>query len=385
MSSKLLYLDHNATTPVTPDVRAAMRPYLDEEGFNPSSPYRAAQKVRAGIDRARADVAKLLSCEPEEVVFTSGATESCNLAIWGAVIGSDRPAHLITSPTEHSAVLGPHRSAAERGHRVTYLEIDRSGRIDPSQLDALRTPDTRLVSVMLVNNETGVIQEAGVIGRWCRANGILFHCDATAAVGKMPVHPNALFCDLLSLSGHKFHAPKGIGALFIRRDSASRVASYASGGEQEWGRRPGTENVPGIAGLGAASRQALEFLDSGGPARVEKLRNEMERRLREKCPEVEILGAAAPRVCNTSFLRAPGVHNDEMVVCLDQEGICVSTGAACAAGASMPSRVAQAMGYSESESREVIRVSLGSGNTDADVTRFVEAFARSASRLGMAA
>ena len=378
-----MYLDHNATTLVAPEVREVMLLFLGEAGFNPSSPYRPAQRVRAAVDRAREDVAAMLRCEPEEITFTSCATESCNLAILGTARSARAGSHFVTATTEHHAVLNAMRAVRASGHDVTVLPADRQGRIDVGEFrDALR-PGTVMAAVMMVNNETGVIQDVSAMGRICRERGVLFLCDATAAIGKMPVHPHDIPCDFLALSGHKFYAPKGIGALFVRRGVKANPIMF--GGEQEEGLRPGTENVAGIVGLGVASRRAVKFVESGGPESLRRIRDRIESAVRARLSGAEIIAAGAPRVCNTSSIRMNGLRNDELVVSLDADGICVSTGSACATGASLPSHVIRAMGYADDEAREVIRVSLGGENTEADADRFVSALVRSAERLkGMA-
>lgn len=379
MEKAILYLDHNATTPVAPEVLDAMLPYLGGEGFNPSSPYQPAQRVRAAVDRARQEVADLIGAVPEEITFTGCATESCNIAILGTALRAGPGAHLIAVTTEHHAVLNAVRAAQSHGSAVTWVGVDRSGRIDLDDLRRSFRPQTALVAVMLANNETGVVQDVPSIGRTCRERGVLFHCDATAALGKMPVRVDELCCDFLSMSGHKFYAPKGVGALYVRRGVKAYPIMY--GGEQEEGLRPGTENVPGIVGIGAAARRVSRFLSAGGPARIANVREVMESGLKKNLATVEILSSDAPRICNTISIRVPSVRNDEMVVCLDRAGICVSTGAACSIGASLPSHVIRAMGYSDDEAREVVRVSLGEENTESCAERFVSAFTRAAQQL----
>lgn len=380
MEAPLLYLDHNATTSVSPEVREAMMPYLGEEGFNPSSPYRPAQSVRAAVDRARGEVSDLFRCAPEEITFTGCATESCNIAILGTALHAAPGSHVITVSTEHHAGLNAAKAAQRHGSDVTILPVNRRGLIDLDEMRSAFRTDTILVSVMTANNEIGVLQDVSAIGRMCRERGVLFHCDATAAIGKMPVRPHDIPCDFLSLSGHKFRAPKGVGALFVRQGVKAYPITY--GGEQEEGLRPGTENVASIVGLGVASRIARTFIERGGPARLAAVRDAMESGIRRRVPEAEILSSAdCSRVCNVLSVRVPGVRNDEMVLCLDREGICVSTGAACSTGASLPSHVIRAMGYSDDEAREVVRVSLGEENSPDDVERFASAFASAASRL----
>ncbi len=386
MDRPILYLDHNATTAVAPEVRDAMWPYLGDEGFNPSSPYRPAQKVRAAVDRARGQVAQLLGCDPEELTFTSGATESCNTVILGAArsAGGSTGAHLVTVATEHHAVLNACKAAQSFGSALSILPVDRQGRISPDAIRSAFRPETRLVSVMLANNETGVILDVAAIGRMCRERGVLFHCDATAAIGKLPVHPHKYFCDFLSLSGHKFHGPKGVGVLFAR--AGVKVVPLQFGGEQEDGRRPGTENVPGIVGLGAAADIARRSIDTGVPRSIERLRDLLRRAICAQLPSVEFLtdlpvAGGLPGLCNTLSIRVPGVRNDELVVCLDREGICLSTGSACATGASLPSHVIRAMGHSDEEAREVVRVSIGEEFIESDIDRFVPVFGRAARQL----
>src|SRR3989338_2596228 len=383
MENLLVYLDHNATTPVAPEVREAMAPFLSTGWCNPSSPYRPAQRVRAAVDRAREEVAALLACDPDEITFTSCATESCNLAILGTARSAGPGARLVTVSTEHHAVLNAVKAAQAQGSDVMFLPVDRQGLLESGAFIGSLLPRTVLVSVMLGNNETGVVQDIAAIGRACRERGILFHCDATASIGKMAVRPQDLSCDFLSLSGHKFGAPKGIGALYVRADVKAYPIMY--GGEQEAGLRPGTENVAGIVGLGVAARRAKQFAESGGPVRLDVLRNAIESGIRGRVPSAEFLSLPPDRpdrrLCNTLSVRVPGVRNDELVLLLDREGICVSTGAACATGASLPSHVIRAMGYADEEAREVIRISLGEENSERDVERLVDAFARAAAAL----
>lgn len=382
MIPDILYLDYNATTPVSPEVREAMMPFLDTGWFNPSAAYRPAQSVRAAVDRARVQTAAMLECTPDEIVFTSGATESCNIAIFGAVAAAaGRRAHLVTVATEHHAVLNAMKAAEARGCEVTYLPVDSRGRIRMDDfLGALR-PNTVLVSMMRANNETGVLHDVVAAGSICRERGILFHCDATAAMGKMPVHPGAFFCDLLSLSAHKFYGPKGVGALFVRH--GVKIHPLAFGGEQEHGIRPGTENVAGIVALGVAAEHVGRFVASGGPARIVQLRNRIAGALRvrldgHKGPgPVEFMGTspdAADSLCNTLSLRVPGIRNEDLVMALDREGICISAGSACSSGATLSSHVIRAMGHPEGAGREVVRVSLGEGTTEKEIDRFVETF-----------
>lgn len=359
-----VYLDHNATTPVHPSVVEAMLPFLRDAFGNASSHHFAGRPARQAVDRAREAVAALVGADPSEVLFTSGATESDNLALRG-VAEAHPGCHVVTTAVEHSAVLATCDALERRGHRVTRLPVDRQGRLDLAALEAVLVPDTRLVSVMLANNETGVLFPVAEVARRCAARGVLVHCDATQAVGKVPVDIRAMGIDLLSLSAHKLNGPKGVGALVVRR--GVRLVAQQTGGSQERGRRGGTENVPGIAGLGEAARLAARRLAEGEPARVERLRDRLEARIIEVVPETEVNGGAAPRLPNTLNLAFRGVDGEGVLLALDMEGIAASSGSACAAGAVDPSHVLLAMGLSREAAQGSVRLSLGYDTTEADV------------------
>jgi cysteine desulfurase len=316
------------------------------------------------VDAARAAVAALVSADPAEVIFTSGATEADNLALRG-VAEAHPGGHLVTTAVEHAAVLATAAALERRGHRVTRLAVDTEGRLDLDALDAALGPDTRLVSVMLANNETGVIFPVAEVAGRCRARGILVHTDATQAVGKVPVDMRALGVDLLSLSAHKFGGPKGVGALVVRRGVT--LVAQQTGGHQERGVRGGTENVPGIAGFGEAARVAAERLAAGEPSALAALRDRLEGRVVEMIPQAALNGAGAPRLPNTSSCSFAGVDGEALLVALDLEGIAVSSGSACAAGAADPSHVLLAMGLSRERAQATVRFSLGVDTTPDDV------------------
>lgn len=363
-----VYLDHNATTPLDPAVLTAMLPYLRDLFGNASSHHFGGRPARQAVDRARAAVAALVGADPPEVVFTSGATESDNLALRG-VAEAHAGCHVVTTAVEHSAVLATCEALERRGHRVTRLGVDRQGALDLAALDAALTPDTRIVSVMLANNETGVLFPVADVARRCAARGVLLHCDATQAIGKVPVDVRAMGIDLLSLSAHKLNGPKGVGALVVRRGLA--LVPHQTGGSQERGRRGGTENVPGIVGLGMAAQRAAERLAAGAPERVAALRDRLEARLVEVVPETTVNGGS-PRLPNTTNLGFRGIEGEGALLALDLAGIAASSGSACAAGAVDPSHVLLAMGLSREAAQASLRLSLGHETTDADVDYVIE-------------
>ncbi|HWP34255.1 MAG TPA: cysteine desulfurase NifS [Thermodesulfobacteriota bacterium] len=364
-----VYLDHNATTPVHPRVAEAMLPFLREAYGNPSSLHWAGRAARQAVDAAREAVARLVGAEPAEVVFTSGATEADNLALRG-VAELHPGGHIVTTAVEHPAVRETCAELARRGWRVTVLPVDRAGRLDLAQLEAALTADTCLVSAMLANNETGVLFPAEAIGRLCRSRGILFHCDATQAVGKVPVDMRRMGIDLLALSGHKLNGPKGVGALVVRK--GVKLKPQQTGGHQERGRRGGTENVPGVVGLGEAARLAAERLAAGEPARVAALRDRLERRILAAIPEVLVNGQGAERVPNTLNCSFRWVEGEALLLSLDLAGIAVSSGSACSAGSLEPSHVLLAMGLTREEASGAVRFSLGYETTEGELDYVVE-------------
>jgi len=348
-----IYMDANATTPVLPQVLDAMRPYWTEEFGNASSIHQRGQHARAAVDRARESVATLLNCRAAEIVFTSGGTESDNMALFGVVSPGD---HLITTAIEHHAVLHAAEELAERGVEVTFLPCTPQGLIEVSALEAALRPNTKLVSVMLANNETGVIQPVRELADRSHAAGALFHTDAIQAAGKLPLDVKALGCDLLSLSGHKMYAPQGTGALFVRRNV--RLRSMFFGGLHERGRRPGTENVAGIVGLGKAAEIARTWLAADGPRELTALRDRLERGILAAVDEAGVNGGGAARVANTSNLCFDHVEAEALVIALDLKGLAVSGGSACQSGATEPSHVLTAMGLGEARARASVRFSL---------------------------
>jgi cysteine desulfurase len=360
----MIYLDHNATTPVAPEVRDVMLPYFTEEWGNPSSSYRFGSKLKTVIEKAREQVAELLGSHPREILFTSCATESNNAAIHAALKTDPKKRHVITSVVEHSSVLTYCKTLETEGVRVTYLPVDRNGLLKIADLEAAIADDTVVVSLMWANNETGVLFPVEEIAQLCKARGVLFHCDAVQAVGKVPIDVRKIAVDYLSLTGHKFHAPKGIGALYIRRKSP--FSALIEGGHQERGLRGGTENVPLIVGLGKAAELAQKKLP-GYDAKVRPLRDALERGILEGIPIAELNGHTTKRLGNTSNITFRGVESEALLLLLDQEGICASSGSACLMDSEEPSHVVKAMKPNTGASRQMIRFSLDTANTIADI------------------
>ncbi|NPU99626.1 MAG: cysteine desulfurase [Candidatus Omnitrophica bacterium] len=368
-----VYFDHNATTPVHPRVREAMEPYFHEEFGNASCLYRLGINASYAVEKARLQTARLLNAREEEIIFTSGGTEADNLAIKGVVMASGKR-HIVTSVIEHPAVL---QTCAFLEHywdcRVTYLPVDAYGRVDPADLEKAITSETALVTIMAANNETGSIQPVRELADICRQRGILFHTDAVQAVGKIPVDVQGLRVDLLSLSGHKMYGPKGVGALYVRK--GVELVPQAHGGGHEGGRRSGTENVPGIAGLGMAAELSRNELNSrirhaaalrdGLWERLQRLNLNLVR----NSPD----GNCLPGTLNFSL---PGINSRELVRQLDEAGFCVATGSACSTGKTTPSHVIKAIGRSDAAAASSIRISLGEGNTEAEIAAFVEVLPR---------
>ena len=348
-----------------PEVISAMQPFWSERFGNPSSAHTSGQVSRAAVERARASVAGLLHCTPREIVFTSGGTEGDNIALSGVLqshldrwLARQEPVHLITTAIEHHAILFTAESLQRRGVEVTYLSPNRDGTILPDDLSAALRPHTRLVSVMLANNETGAIQPVGKLARIAKAHGALVHTDAVQAAGKLPIDLSGEFknVDLLTLSGHKMYGPQGTGALFVRKGVA--LAPLFFGGPQERQRRAGTENVPGIVGLGCAAELARSWLAAEGPDHMRAMRDRLESGLLAAIPGANVNAAAAPRVPNTVNLRIDGIDAERLLIALDLQGISASFGAACQSGATEPSHVLLAMGLTPAEARASIRLSL---------------------------
>jgi cysteine desulfurase len=359
-----IYLDHNATSPLRPEARAALLRHLAVPQGNPSSVHAFGHAARMALESARQQVARLLGAGPEEIVLTSGATEANNLALYGAALRpGGGPRRIVSSAIEHPSVLAVLGDLAERGSEVARVPPDRSG-VVPAEavLDAAR-PGTALVSLMLANNEIGTLQPVAEVGPELRRRGILFHCDAAQGAGKVPIDVGALGVDLLSIAGHKFGGPQGTGALFARRGLV--LSPHLRGGGQELHRRAGTENVAGAAALGAAAEAARLGLADEAP-RVAALRDRLEASLLVRLPAMRVNGAGAPRVPNTTSLAFEGVAGESLVIALDLEGFAVSAGSACSAGTIRRSHVLEAMGLAEA-SRSSIRVSLGPETTVAEI------------------
>lgn len=390
-----IYMDANATTPVLPEVVDAMRPSWSDAFANASSIHQPGQNARAAVEHARAAVARLLHCRPAEIVFTSGGTESDNLALLGLLdppASGSEPPHLITSAIEHEAILQAARALQSRGVEVTFLPCNSSGVVEPEALRAAIRPSTRVVSIMLANNETGAIQPIAELAAIAHSAGALFHTDAVQAAGKLSLDVAALGCDLLSISGHKMYAPQGTGALYVRR--GVRLQPLLFGGRHERGRRAGTENVPGIVGLGRAAElaeawlaapEAAEMAVPSTPSRtateLTALRDRLEQGILERVPECGVNGARAPRVPNTSNFYFDYVEAEALVIALDLRGLAVSGGSACQSGATEPSHVLTAMGLSEARARGSLRLSLTRFNTQEEVDLAVELVASAVGRL----
>ncbi len=356
------YLDNNATTPVLPAVLEAMLPYFNAEFGNASSIHHHGQHTRAAVERARESVAALLGARAAEIVFTSGGTEADNLAVFGLARPGD---HVITSTIEHHAVLNACRWLQQVGCEVTYLPVDPRGIVDPEDLRRALRPNTRLISIMMANNETGVLQPIEEIARIAAEADVYFHTDAVQAAGKVPIDVSRLGVDLLSISGHKIHAPQGVGALYVRKGTL--IQPMIHGGRHERGRRAGTENVAGIVGLGKAAELARAGLSNGEAAHMGELRDRIERTILGQTDDVGVNSAGAPRVPNTTNIWFEGIEGEALVIALDLKGVAVSTGAACSSGAIEPSHVLTAMGLSPEHARASLRFSLGKQNTADDV------------------
>ena len=369
-----VYLDFNATTPVEPAVLDAMLPYFSAEFANAASIHTPGQRARAAVETAREQVAALIGARPQEIVFTSGGTESDNHAIFGVVgqaflpVSSSRTAnsfpHIITTAIEHEAVLNACQALEKQGARVTYLPTDREGLIDLGELRRGIRPETVLITIMHANNELGAVQPLEEIGRIAKEADVYFHTDAVQSAGKIPIDVNTLQVDLLSISGHKLYAPKGIGALYVRGGTRLRQLLY--GGHHQRGFRPGTENVAGIVGLGKAVEIACKSLAEDAQ-RIAALRDKLQQGLLQRVPHSRVNAGAAPRTPNTTNLVFPGVEGEALLIALDLKGLACSTGAACSSGAVEPSHVLTAIGLPPEEARASLRFSLGRHTTPADI------------------
>ena len=372
---KVIYLDHNATTPVRPEVREAMWPYLGEEFGNPSSRHGPGRRAREAVEGARGQVAELLACDPAEIHFTSGGTEADNWALRGAAAPSE--GSVVVSSVEHHAVLHAAEELGRAGREVVLLPVDGAGRVDPERvLEAAE--GAAVVSLLLANNETGTIQPAAGIGAVLRQRGVAFHVDAVQAFGKIPTRVDDLQADLVSLSAHKINGPKGVGALYVRRGTP--LDPWQVGGGHEHGLRAGTENVAAIVGFGtAAAIRRAEMADQ--EPRNGRLRDRLESALQERIGDVVVHGHRAHRLSNTLNLSFRGVEAEAVLVGLDLEGICASSGSACTEGAAEPSHVLLAMGIEPRLAAGALRFSLGWGNDEAEIDRVVEVLPAIVARL----
>ena len=369
-----IYLDHNATTLVDAPVLEAMLPFFAGEYGNASSIHTYGQRARAAVETAREQVAALLHARPQEIVFTSGGTESDNHAIFGVVAaalgwGSTSQSHIITTSTEHEAVLNTCQALETQGASVTYLPVNRDGLIDLDKLRAAIRPGTVLITVMHANNELGTVQPLAEIGKIAAESDVYLHTDAVQSAGKIPINVTEMQIDLLALSGHKLYAPKGIGALFIKAGTRLRQLLY--GGHHQRGFRPGTENVPGIVGLGKAAELARIFLTEDA-ARVSALRDKLETGLLARVPDAFANATHTLRTPNTCNLTFPGLEGEALIIALDLRGVACSTGAACSSGAVEPSHVLTAIGLTAPEARSSIRFSLGRHTKEEEIERVLD-------------
>ena len=371
-----IYMDANATTPLLPQVLEAMQPYWIEDFANASSIHQPGQRARRAVDSARQQIAKFLGCQPAEVVFNSGGTEGDNTALRGILRAGD---HLITTAIEHSAILTTAYHLEQAGVAITRVAPQPDGSIDPAAIQAALRPNTRLISVMMANNETGVVQPVEAIGRIAADTGVPLHLDAVQAAGKVPIRVEEIGCQLLSISAHKMHGPKGVGALFVRRGTL--IESLVLGGGHERRRRAGTENVPGIVGFGQAAEIASQTLADGTMDRLAALRDRLETGLLARIPGCGINGASAPRVANTTNLWFDAVDSEALVIALDLKGLSVSGGSACHSGATEPSHVLLAMGLDKARARASLRFSLLKTATQADVDAVLEIVPTAVERL----
>jgi cysteine desulfurase len=368
-SDEMVYLDNNATTQLDPAVIEEMLPFLKESYGNPSSGYQFGRSVRYAIDRARERVAALFECEPNEIVFTSCGTESNNSAINSALQFEPRGKHIVTSAVEHSSVLRHCEDLAKRGCEVTFVGVDRHGSIDLEEVKAAIRPETAIVSLMWANNETGVLFPVENVAQICREKRVFFHTDAVQTVGKIPICLRDSAINLLALSAHKFHGPKGIGALYINRRSRFRPSII--GGGQENGRRAGTESAASIVAMGKAAERAAEFLREE-QTRVMRMRDRFERGILESVSDASINGAGVARLSNTSNISFAGIESEAGLMLLDRGRVCCSAGSACRTGSHDGSHVLKAMGLAPESVRGSLRFSFGRFNSDTDVDRAIE-------------
>jgi cysteine desulfurase len=370
------YLDNNATTPVLPEVFEAMRPYFSERFGNASSIHHHGQDTRAAVEQARDSVAALLGCRASEIIFTCGGTESDNLAIAGLTAPGD---HVITSGVEHHAVLHAVKHLEKTGCEITFLPVDGRGLVDPHDVRRALRPNTRLISIMMANNETGVLQPVEEIGEIAAEADLFFHTDAVQAAAKIPIDVAHIGCDALSISGHKFHAPQGVGALYLRK--GTRLQPLFHGGRHERSRRAGTENVPGIVGLGKAAELAAQGFERRDDQKLAALRDRLERGILSHIDEAGVNGDGAVRTPNTTNIYFDHIDGEPLVIALDLKGLSVSSGAACSSGAIEPSHVLTAMGLRPDRARASVRFSLGKQTTQEDIDFALELVPETVARL----
>jgi cysteine desulfurase len=382
-----VYLDYNATTPVEPQVLNRMLPYFSADFANASSIHTPGQRARSAVETAREQVGALIGARPQEIVFTSGGTESDNHAIFGvaqpilAVRSSPAKAtapHIITTAIEHEAVFNACQALETHGLSVTYLPVDRQGLVDPESVRRAIRPETFLITVMHANNELGTVQPLEQMGRIAKEHKVYFHTDAVQSAGKIPIDVNALNVDLLSISGHKLYAPKGVGALYVR--SGTRLRQLLYGGHHQRGFRPGTENVAGIVGLGKAAEIARDALPSDAQ-QVSTLRDKLECGLVERIQQVHVNGGSAPRTPNTTNVMFAGIEGEALVIALDLKGLACSVGAACSSGAVEPSHVLIAIGLSQEEAKSSLRFSLGRHTTESEIDFALEVIPAAVAQL----
>jgi cysteine desulfurase len=370
-------MDHNATSPLVPEVREAMMPYLDTMFGNPSSAHWAGKAVRQALEKAREQVAVLINAEPQEIIFTSGGSEGDNMAIKGA-LGIKKGHHVITSSVEHPAVFKTCKLLEHSGFEFTYVPVDNLGMVDPENIRRAVRMDTAIISIMFANNETGNLFSIKELSKIAHEHGVLMHTDAVQAVGKIPIDVKDLGVDILTASGHKFNAPKGVGFQYIK--GGVNIQPLISGGHQEYGFRAGTENIPGIVALGKACEIALRDMKSRHES-IGRLRNMLEKNILDNVRETVLNGHPEKRVYNTSSISFKYIEGEALMALLENEGIAVSTGSACSSGEMEPSHVLTAMGLEPLCSRGTIRFSLGLGNTEEDVNRCLEVIVPSAKKL----
>lgn len=375
---KVIYLDNNATSPIAEEVVHAMMPFLTERYGNPSSVHTFGGQVVKDLDQAREEVAALIGADAQEIVFTSCGTESDSAAIIGALEAYPEKRHIVTTRVEHPAVFNLAKHLQKKGYRVTFLPVDKQGMLDLDELRASLKDDTALVSIMYANNETGVVFPIEKIGAIVKDHGAIFHTDAVQAVGKIPIDLNRSTIDLLSLSGHKLHAPKGVGALYIRR--GTRFRPFLIGGHQEGNRRGGTENVASIVGFGKAAALARENIDDE-KTRVKAMRDRLHQVICERLPDTLLNGHPDSRLPNTVNLSFPLIEGEAILLMLNEEGICASSGSACTSGSLEPSHVLRAMGVPFTAAHGSIRFSLSRYNREEEIEKTVDVTVRTVKRL----